>query len=257
MTAIFNAICPNAPVSKVGRLTVLGTTYTVFKILLIYPIVTYLSEDSRFVIQQTKQPDLFRCWNQGFNDTRCNKIKYDTKNNDTVCSPRTCESNEMPNDILFHMCIPICIASLLLITIPSGFVISHIMRKNKLQNYEATLTNWLSPVQKGFTRCMEWISCCTSNKEDVVDGIEKPNAISESNIDDKSENDKDNTQTEATEEVLVNQTTMEEDIKVLPGIEKPNVILQNVRRLFSPPVKRKLVSIFLIWIIINRLSLNL
>ena len=203
----------------------------------------YLSEDESFVIQQTKQPDLFRCWHleNYTRKERCEKNDVAIAFNVTqICSPRKCGSEELPNELLFYRCIPICIASLLLITIPSGFAISHMMRKKKLQSYEIMLTNWLSPVQNGFTRCKKRINCCKTKKEDVVDGIERPNAISEKVIDDKSEKDKDIAQSEPTEEVLENQSTMDEDIKVLHGeIVKPNVILQNVRRLFAPPVESK------------------
>ena len=39
LSVIFNMICPNAPVSKVGRINAIGTMYTMCKVLMIYPIV--------------------------------------------------------------------------------------------------------------------------------------------------------------------------------------------------------------------------
>ena len=164
--AITNCICPNAPVSKVGVINMTSTIYTVIKLLVLYPTVHYLHDNEVFVRQVLQNPDLFRCFSNVSIATQVEN-NYETVNiiGQKIHSPRPCSVDEQPNQILFHLIIPSVIGALIVISIPSGFMISIFMRSNELDMYKKKIDNTVhnfSTFMRQHT--CDIISCCKDEK---------------------------------------------------------------------------------------------
>ena len=252
LLGITNAICPNAPLRKIGMLNMISTICTVCKLMFLYPIVIYLSKNDTFVRQVGQNPDLFRCFESNLikNET----IKDECRNNFTpiICSPRLCNEDETSNQVLFHFCIPIIIGCLVLITIPSGFAISFLMRIDKLHWFANSVYDMMDVLSRRLQGMMKVKYCFHKSSKLPSGGVTDTKMENHPNMDierdDLVEELLDEANAERTPKPGIigeEKNDLETEVIVMKSdIEKPNVILINIRRIFAPPVeKRKLFKI--------------
>jgi hypothetical protein len=162
LLAVKNFMSPYAPITKIGVINMISTIFTAFKLTILYPIVIYLSDNELFVRQIWQNPDIFRCFDLNLSNNASFQYNRSTASTKEIHSPRLCAENELPNEFLFHVCIPTIVGFLLLATIPSGFLISYLIRKPKLDQYENVL---IKPIVKTLKRCTALLCCCHISKE--------------------------------------------------------------------------------------------
>ena len=237
LLAVTNAICPNAPLRKIGLLNAVSTIYTVGKLILLYPIVTYLSENEVFVRPFGKDPDLFRCYVNNTNSTKDMKTWAVGGIWTEIHSPRQCFGDETPNQLLFQLIIPILIGCLVFLTIPSGFAISYLMRQEKLDLYRKVLVDTFDCLTEPLMQSIRAMFCCFggNSKSSTVN-------VEDTNVKVNTENKEEDNSFDAGEEKIGFKRSV---ITLDTEIEKPNIIFGNIRRVFSPPAfKSKTCTIF-------------
>jgi len=135
VTAIFNSICPCTPIGKskfrdksnptnainfnLAKINLASCITVISKILLLYPIVIY-----QYAVEYDNNPDRFRCWNKiDYLDESKDLIANDWNAN-TTKPIRLCGKSESPNQLLFEKVIPLTIMAIVVLAVPSGFLIS-------------------------------------------------------------------------------------------------------------------------------------
>ena len=141
LLAVTNFISPYAPITKIGVINAMSTIFTAFKLIMLYPIVIYLSDNEVFVRQVWQNPDIFRCFDFNLTINASSEYSRSVTSTKEIHSPRPCAENESPNELLFYFCTPTIHGCLMFATIPSGFLISYLIRISKLEWYETVLIN--------------------------------------------------------------------------------------------------------------------
>ena len=157
VTAFINYACPCYPIRKVGRINLFSALLIITKVLFLYPILS----NKWLTLQLDQNPNILQCWN--VTEILAEKSKVHIKTyphlNDTfgydnivTCEeaeklnpylnessyfqlPRFCACDEHPNDVLFTKTIPSTIAALL-VTLGSGYLITLLIRRKKITNFE-------------------------------------------------------------------------------------------------------------------------
>ena len=219
--------------------------YTILKLIILYPVLTYLSDNELFVIQMDKDPDIFRCFNENITQTLFN-VSCKNYALATVPIPRPCCENEEQNQTLFYVIIPSIVASLFVSSIPAGFALSYFMQIKKLNRLEEKINRIISPIVECAGRLIEKINCCQNNKNDLNETTTHMEEIAK---DDIATGDKPSTagymqkhdqNTENVTDGAGQETSKERGaIDAETGLENPVVIFKNVRKIFTfkPPRK--------------------
>ena len=257
--AITNCICPNAPVSKIGIINMTSSIYTITKLILLYPTVHYLHDNEVFVRQVKQNPDLFRCFSDVLIPTHSiHKNATNDSIEQKIQSPRPCSMDEEPNQILFHLVLPIAIGSLIFISIPSGFMISKYMRSNKLDLYQNKTDDIIHNLSTFIEKFTNNVVLCWSGRE--TEDCNSPETLNRNSLIERNRDEEKVTEENSNERVHENieqidafdgdseylDTTSNETkasiilekklVRLESQIEKPSMIFRNIRRVFSPPV---------------------
>ena len=143
VTGIINFLCPCTPVSNLGWINLFSTLCIILKVILLYPITIFdvLPVEDNF--------DRFRC-------SVANTTNF-----------RKCEDEETTNQLLFEIVLPITISSLILFSIPVGFIMSKLMARANLEVLNEHITVKLESFTLYFSNICECLICCCKRSTDV------------------------------------------------------------------------------------------
>ena len=184
VTAIINFVCPCGPVKSIGLINFLSSMLIAVKVCLLYPIIMYYD---KWTVQYDNDPDHIRCWRcidyNFLNDTYCNNtitehtvqdLKeiiseniYGTPNMSekipricgTVSSWISYPKYEEPNSLLFKIILPMTLFMLLAISVPFGFMISHLMRRSKVELYLVRVNKKIEYCKNELLACWNYVRC--------------------------------------------------------------------------------------------------
>ena len=181
IAAIFNSICPCTPIGNISnenqskemntinynlaKINLASCLMIILKISLLYPIVIY-----QHAVEYDNDPDRFRCWNEnGPIDHFNSSTAYDWNAKNPSKSIRLCDDNESPNQILFQRVIPLTIVAICVFAIPSGYLISILLRRSVLSLLQEKIEYVTSSVKVRFGDCRN--ICCNERipKESTTD----------------------------------------------------------------------------------------
>ena len=258
LLSIANYICPTGPVTKIGIINMLSNSYTVIKLTALIPIVLNVYANHYFTIPMCQKPDLFRCWDeQVIKNSACSYKMSESK----ILSPRPCSQDERPNQVLFTKCIPILIGTLVLSTI-AGFAISYLIRKDKLDKLEGVIKPLINCL-KQFIKRVICCECCkrrTHRNENMemqitTGQLEQGEAIEPLGLLEHSANVED--QKNYTNKEMFRplkfmnahdpEKAVNEEVSITidkKKIEKPIIMMKDMRRFLAPPVVIEKVQIY-------------
>ena len=167
IAAIFNSICPCTPIGNISnenqsqqintinynlaKINLASCLMIILKVSLLYPIVIY-----QHAVEYDNDPDRFRCWNKNepighFNSSTASD--WNANNRLESKSIRLCDDNESPNQLLFQRVIPSTIAAICVFAIPSGYLISILLRRSVLSLLQEKIEFVTSSVKVRFDAC--------------------------------------------------------------------------------------------------------
>ena len=213
LLAITNAMSPTGPIGKIGVINCISCLVTICKLGFVYIIITYLDQIHWLLSDTCDQPDLFRCFlEEDFIDAGCPFNVTNTSS--AIVSPRICEPDEIRNgkhNVVIST-IVIFTLGLVMISIPSGFLITFLIRRKKLKNFHENV----SKLKNAIIPCKKEPKCeATREESDISEGSE----LYEFETHDG--HDEARLRVEFDEE----------------NIENPVIILRDIRRVFGFPVK--------------------
>ena len=150
VTGVINFLCPCTPVHNLGFINLYSNLFISVKVILLYPIVIF----NLLPVTDDKY-DRFRCAHIDNISNLTNTTTY-----------RICENGETSNQLLFEVILPITIISLLIVSIPMGFIISNLMTRPRLTLLNESITVKLEPLKRYFSRIAESFVCCC--KKDIA-----------------------------------------------------------------------------------------
>ena len=176
VTGIINFVCPCGPVKSIGKINFLSSVIIAAKVCLLYPILMYHEE---WTVQYDNDPDHLRCWSCSdytfLNDSFCQiissveelrSILQENLNEKVI--PRICgtvstwvsnHSGEEQNDFVFQFIFPMTIFVLLAISVPFGFMITHLMRRSKIDLYLVKCHKKIEVTKNKFLLCWNHVRC--------------------------------------------------------------------------------------------------
>ena len=210
LLAITNVMSPTGPIGRIGVINTISSLITICKIGFIFIIVKHLDHIHWLMSGICDQPDLFRCFDEDdFRNSNCSKPHYYRYPNNidnkspSIISPRSCGPDEIKNDVVTQT-IVILTLSIVMISIPAGFLISFLIRKEKLEHFEKVVGQF----------------CCKEDDERKESKGYEGGELYEF-------------ETRVHAEVRPNVAIEIDEDK----IERPAIILKDIRRVFAFPVK--------------------
>ena len=170
VTGVINFLCPCTPVQNLGLINLFSTLLIVLKVILLYPITIFN------VLPVNDNFDRFRCFTTNETINFPNETKY-----------RACEENETQTQLLFKIVLPLTITSLLIMSIPFGFLIPKLMTRAKLTSLNKNITAITQKIKACFSNLSECLMCCCEKSKDVEAQSKSDQQTSE--IDEEVENE--------------------------------------------------------------------
>ena len=203
VTGIINYVCPCGPVKSIGKINLLSCILIAVKVCLLYPILMYYEQ---WTVKYDNDPDHLRCWRcsdyEFLNKTYCQnmtsveELKVILQENlngkvipricGTVASWASKHSGEEPNDIVFKFVFPMTIFALLAISVPFGFMITHLMRRSKVDIYLVNCNKKIEVSKNKLKACWNYVRC----KEQPVTIVRKSMIVASDDTNTTDERDK-------------------------------------------------------------------
>ena len=143
VTGMINFLCPCTPVSNMGWINLSSTILIILKVVLLYPIVLF------DVLPVDYKPNRFIC-------------TYNTTN-ERLTEFRTCQTQKL----LFERVLPLTITSLIIFSIPVGFVISQLMTLSRLKSINQSVAIKLIFFKSCASNLFKCLICCCQKETDV------------------------------------------------------------------------------------------
>jgi len=208
ITAIANFLCPcGGPVKNIGKINLLSTILIMMKVSLLYPVVFY----DVLIQSYDEQPDRFRCWSasdllnkyevnttefNAFNVSVCELPNILQENYNITNIPRVCscfgalfhswsiidEEYDGQSYLLFTYILPITIIALLVISVPFGFMITHFMRRSKVQALELKVSESKEVWKRKIINVFSSMNCCKSTPNTSAGRIDGRQTNEEINV---------------------------------------------------------------------------
>ena len=164
LLAITNGMCPTGPIRRVGIINGISTFITICKLACVYIIMKYFNQTPGLLTAVCEQPDLFRCFTEedvvGLN---CTLKKYNSSL--PIVSPRLCRAGESKNEFALTAS-TILTLCLVVISVPAGYLITYLIRKDKLKSLDTLFGKFTSP----FKNCL---TCFTNTKFFLQSGADE------------------------------------------------------------------------------------